>query len=81
MPTKVLLAACTSGRRAGWEMRRFDSLVLSEIPDVVLCLCAQGDGAFLRIAPQRYKPTSSPLRGTVVPPPSAKSSGSQEVST
>jgi hypothetical protein len=26
-------------------------LLLSEVPDVVLCLCAQGEGAFLRIAP------------------------------
>ena len=25
--------------------------VLSEVPDVVLCLCAQGEGAFPRIAP------------------------------
>ena len=28
-----------------------DVVVLSEVPDVVLCLCAQGEGAFLRIAP------------------------------
>ncbi len=50
-------------------------------PDVALCLRAQGDGAFLRIAPQRYKPTTPLLRGTVVPPPSAKSSWSQKVPT
>ena len=71
-PQYISLAACPSGRRAGWAVRRFDSLVLSEVPDVALRLCAQGDGAFLHIAPQRYKPTSPPLRGTVVPPPSAK---------
>ncbi len=59
---KFLLAACPSGRRAGWAVHRFDLLVLSEVPGVVLCLSAQGDGAFLRI-------------GTVVPPPSAKTSG------
>ena len=46
-----LLAACPSGRRTGRAVRRFDSLVLSEVPDLVLCLCAQGEGAFLRIAP------------------------------
>ena len=55
-PQKISLAACPSGRRAGWAVRRFDSLVLSEVPDAALCLCAQGDGAFLRTAPQRYKP-------------------------
>ncbi len=55
MPTKKSLAACLSKRRAGWAVRQFDSLVLSEVPDVALCLCAQGEGAFLRIAPQRYK--------------------------
>jgi hypothetical protein len=60
---------------------RFDSLVFSEVPVVVLCFCAQGDGAFLRIAPQRYKPTSPPLRGSVAPQPSAKSSGSQKIPT
>ncbi len=44
------LAACPSGRRAGWAVRWFDSYVLNEVPDVVLCLCAKGEGAFLRIA-------------------------------
>jgi hypothetical protein len=86
MPAKKMNATCPSGHLsvcASWAVRRFDSLVLSEVPDVALCLCAQGDGAFLRVAPQRYKvkSKSSPPRGTVVPPPSAKSSGSQEVPT
>ena len=39
-PQKNSLAACPSGRRAGWAVRLFDSLVLSEIPNAVLCLCA-----------------------------------------
>ncbi len=51
MPRNISLASCPSGRRTGWVVRRFDSLVLNEVPDVVLCLCAQGEGAFLRIAP------------------------------
>ncbi len=63
---KIYFAACPSGRRAGWAIRRYDSLVLSDVPNAALCLRAQGDGAFLRIASQRYKPTSPPLRGTVV---------------
>jgi hypothetical protein len=50
-PHNISLASCPSGRRSGWTVRRFDSLVLSEVPDVVLCLCAQGEGAFLCIAP------------------------------
>ena len=50
-PHDILLASCPSGRRSGWAVRRFDSLVLSEVSDVVLCLCAQGEGEFLRIAP------------------------------
>ncbi len=54
-PQYIFLAACLSSRRAGWAVRRFNSRVLSEVPDVVLCLCVQGEGAFLRIAPQRYK--------------------------
>jgi hypothetical protein len=41
-PHYISLASCPSGRRSGWAERRFDSLVLSEVPDVVLCLCAQG---------------------------------------
>jgi hypothetical protein len=47
-------APCPFRRRASWAVRRFDSLVevaLSEVPNVALCLCAQGEGAFLRIAP------------------------------
>ncbi len=36
-----------------WVVRRFDSLVLSELPDLALCLCAKGEGAFLHIA--RYE--------------------------
>ncbi len=50
-PHNILLASCPSGRRSGSVVRRFDSLALSEVPDVVLCLFAQGEGAFLRIAP------------------------------
>jgi hypothetical protein len=34
MPTKKSLAACPSGRRAGWAVRWFDSLVLNEVPVV-----------------------------------------------
>jgi hypothetical protein len=67
-------------------VRQFDSLVLSEVPGVVLCFFAcvlreNGKGAFSRKAPQRYKLTSPPLRDTVVPLPSAKSSGSQKIRT
>ncbi len=50
-PHNISLASCPSGRHSGWAVRRFDSLVLSEVPDVVLCLSAQGEGAFFRIAP------------------------------
>ena len=52
-PSTFALAACSSGRRAAWAVRRFDSLVLSEVPGVVLCLCAQGEGTFVHIA--RYE--------------------------
>jgi hypothetical protein len=62
-PHNVSLASCPSGRRSGWAVRRFDLLVLNEVPDVVLCLCAQGEGAFLRIAPQRYKSKEPPAKG------------------
>ncbi len=44
-------------------MRRFGSLVLSEVPNAVLCLCAQGENAFLRIAPQRFKSNEPPAKG------------------
>ncbi len=63
MPTKNSLAACPSGRHAGWAVRRFHSLVLSEVPNAVLCLCAQGEGAFIRIAPLRYKSNEPPAKG------------------
>jgi hypothetical protein len=53
MPT-IVFSRRPSGRRAVWAVRRFDSVVLSEVPGVVLCLCFQGDGAFLSITPQRY---------------------------
>ncbi len=67
-PHNTSLASCPSGRRSGWAVRRFNSLVLNEVPDVVLCLCAQGEGAFLRIAPQRCTNPKSPLlRGTFGP--------------
>ncbi len=59
-PHNISLASCPSGRRSGWAVRRFDSLVLNEVPDVALGLCAQGEGAFLRIAPQRYKSKEPP---------------------
>ena len=62
-PHDISLASCPSGRRAGWAVRRFDSLVLSEVPNVVLCLCSQGEGAFLRIAPYRYKSNEPPAKG------------------
>jgi hypothetical protein len=62
-PEYISLAACPSGRRAGWAVRRFDWLVFNEVPDVVLCLCAQGEGKFLRIAPQRYKSKEPPAKG------------------
>ena len=58
----ISLASCDSGRRSGWAVRRFDSLVLSKVPDVVLCLRAQGEGGFLRIAPQRYKSKEPPAK-------------------
>jgi hypothetical protein len=48
-----ILIVCSSGRRAGWAVSRFDSLVLSEVPGVVSCSCAQGKGTFLHIA--RYE--------------------------
>jgi hypothetical protein len=69
------LAACPSGRRDGWAVRRFDSLVLNEVPDVALCLCAQGEGAFLRIAPQRCKSKEPPLVCTVGPSTVSKING------
>ncbi len=62
-PHNISLASCSSGRRFGWAVRRFNSLVLNEVPDVVLCVCAQGEGAFLRIAPQRYKSKKPPVKG------------------
>ncbi len=31
-PHNISLASCPSGRRSGWAVRRFDSLVLSEVP-------------------------------------------------
>ncbi len=34
-PHNISLASCPSGRRSDWAVRRFDSLVLSEVPDVV----------------------------------------------
>ncbi len=44
------LAAYFCERRADWEVRRFYSLVLREVPGAVLCSCAQGEGTFLHIA-------------------------------
>ena len=45
-PQKNSLAACPSGRRAGWAVRLFDSLVLSEIPNAVFVLvCRLGQEA------------------------------------
>ena len=38
-----------------------DSLVLNEVPGVVLCLCAQGEGTFLHIA--RYEALLAPRIG------------------
>jgi hypothetical protein len=49
MPSKTALAACSSGRRAGWAVRRFELPVLNEVPGVVLCSRAQGEGPFLYI--------------------------------
>ncbi len=48
-------------RRAGWAGRRFDSPALSEVPGVVLCLCAKGEGTFLHIA--RYEGLLAPRIG------------------
>ncbi len=62
-----------------WAVYRFDSVVLSEVPDVALCLCAQGEGAFLRIAPQRYKSKEPLLRGTIGPTTVSKSIGEPKV--
>ncbi len=85
MPRIIFLKSCPSERRSGWAVRRFDSLVLNEVPGVVWCLCAQGEGAFLRIAPQRYtvqfssvqftNPKSPLLRGTFGPSTVSKSIG------
>jgi hypothetical protein len=47
---RFALAACSSGRRAGWAVHRFDSLVLSEVPGVVWCLCAQEEGTSIHIS-------------------------------
>jgi hypothetical protein len=47
---KFSLAACPSELRAGWAVRRFKSLVLAEVLNVILCLCAQGEGISLHIA-------------------------------
>jgi hypothetical protein len=38
-------------------------LVLNEVPAPGVVLCAQGEGAFLRIAPQRYKSKEPPAKG------------------
>ena len=35
-------------------------------PDVVLCLCAQGEGALLRVAPQRYKSTQVEIHAYII---------------
>jgi hypothetical protein len=77
-PKNISLAAGPSGRCAGWAVRRFDSLVVSEVPDVVLCLCAQGEGAFLRIAPQRYKAKEPPAKGHRGPSTVSKINGEQK---
>jgi hypothetical protein len=44
---KPSLTACLSTGRAGWAVRRFGSFMCSEVPDVVLCLWAQGERPFL----------------------------------
>jgi hypothetical protein len=60
-PHTFAIAACPSGRRAGWAVRRFDSLVLSEVPGVVLYLCAQVEGTFHHNA--RYEALLAPRIG------------------
>jgi hypothetical protein len=60
-PNKFSLVASPSGRRAGWAVRRFDSLVRSEVPDVFLFLCAHGEHTFLQTA--RYKALPVARRG------------------
>ncbi len=57
-PHTPALAACSSGRRAGWAVRWFDPLILSDVPGVVLCLYAQEEGAFHHIA--RYEALLAP---------------------
>jgi hypothetical protein len=56
-PDVAPVGQCSPVRLAGTQPR-----VLSEVPGAVLCLGAQGEGAFLRIAPQRYKSTNQRTR-------------------
>ncbi len=60
-PKSLALASCPSGCRAGWAVRRFSSLVLNDVLGVVLCFCAQGEGAFHHIA--RYEALLAPRIG------------------
>jgi hypothetical protein len=77
MPTKKYARSLPlrSGRRAGWAVRLFDSPVFSEVPNVVLCLCAQGEGAFFRMAPYRYKSNEPPAKGHRGPSTACKING------
>ncbi len=60
---KIFRSQPASRHRSGWAVRRFDSHAHSEVPDVILCLCAQGKGESLRIAPHRYNFNEPPAKG------------------
>ncbi len=61
MPTNICIRRLFLLSCAGWALRRFDSLVLSKVPGVVLCLFAQGESTFLRTA--RYEALLAPRIG------------------
>ncbi len=62
MPRKSTIAACSYGRRADWAASQLDSLALSDVPNVALCLCAQEEGILLHVV--RYEALVAPRIGT-----------------
>ncbi len=54
-----LRTLCRLGSR---EVHLFDLLVLSEVPGVVLCFCAQGEGILSPASPAHQKGTALPRK-------------------
>ncbi len=54
-------AACSSERRAGWALSRFNSPVLGEVPGVVFCAQGEEEGICLHIS--RYGALLAPRIG------------------